>query len=657
MPVSARATSATAAYIRGLGLVSCYGVGVACAVDGMRAGRTGITPLTLFSLPFQDRMQVNQFDHAPFPAGSACAAASMEAVAHEALAEARLDRAALRDAALIVGAGSFLFAGEADYRRELADTGRRIIEVNPAYERVTGRSRDEVLGTALQVPGDDDAGAAPWQLVASDGHWTGEIVDRRKNGELFPSWATLSAVRNDAGELTHYVSVTRDITVLKQNERQLKQLAFYDSLTGLPNRALFNDRLGVALARSHRDGGVVAVMCIDLDHFKYVNDTLGHPAGDRLLIEIAQRIGRCVREVDTVARMGGDEFMVMLTDVRGEGEAVAVAERIVEAVGRPVELDGETVYVGASVGVSLCPRDGADAGTLHKTADLAMYEAKHGGRGQVRVFTADMLARGCERLALSVEIDAALSNGELQLHYQPIVDAVSGEAVAAEALIRWRKPSGEWVPPEKFIPHAEEAGLIRRIDAWVLERACSDAAQWRARGRPLRVSVNLSAVSIQQDDIPQLIADVLRRSGLPPELLTIEITETAVVTAPKTALAVLERITALGVRLSMDDFGTGYSSLNSLSRFPIDCIKLDRLFTSRIGRDAASEEIIRSLLELARKLELRVVAEGVECDSQRAFLESFGCELVQGFCIGRPMPAAQLSAWRPKPRGRVAAAS
>ncbi len=335
------------------------------------------------------------------------------------------------------------------------------------------------------------------------------------------------------------------------------------------------------------------------------------------------------------------------------------AERIVEVVGMPVQLGKETVYVGASIGIGFYPAHGQDAETLQKNADLAMYEAKVGGRGQYRVFSPEMLARSNERVLLSGQIEAALKNDEFALFYQPIVNSRTGLVESVEALIRWQKPGGDSFSPTKFIPHAEEAGLIKKIDCWVLERACHDAISWlQEEGRGLRVCVNLSAVSVQQPNMANTIDDILRRTKLPPSLLTLELTETAVIADPYTARKVLDEIVLLGVDLSIDDFGTGYSSLSYLTRFPINCIKLDRSFVDRIGKDKASEEVIRSLLELAQRLKLRIVAEGVEEQRQQMFLTDVGCELMQGFHFARPMPGAQLCNWlASNDRSRVGGAS
>ena len=471
-------------------------------------------------------------------------------------------------------------------------------------------------------------------------------MDRRNDGESFPCWALFNAVRDEHGKPVHYVCVMRDITKLKQNEQQLEKLAFHDSLTGLPNRALFKDRLNVALAGAARQKSMLGVIYLDLDRFKYVNDTLGHAAGDRLLIEISQRIGRCLRASDTLARMGGDEFTILLPQLGAEADAVQIAERIIEAVGEAVQLGDESVYVGASIGISYFPRDGRDAETMQKNADVAMYEAKEAGRGQHRVFSPEMLAKGNQRVSLSVQIDAALRNSEFTLVYQPMVNLATGRPEGVEALIRWQKPGGEWVPPVMFIPHAEQAGLIKKIDCWVLERACREATTWSQNdGRDLAVCVNLSAVSMQQPDMAKLIKDILQRTGLPPSRLNLEITENAVKADPNAAQAMLEEVTSLGVSFSVNDFGTGYSSLSYLSQFPINCLKLDRLFIERIGKDKASEEVIQTLLQLAQKLELRVVAEGVEQHSQQKFLTNAGCEIMQGYHFVRPMPGDQLTKW------------
>jgi diguanylate cyclase (GGDEF)-like protein len=489
-----------------------------------------------------------------------------------------------------------------------------------------------------------------WRELQENGLWSGEIMDRRQGGEPFPSWALINAVRDANGNLLHYIGICRDITVLKRNEQELQRLAFYDTLTGLPNRALFRDRLTVAHAGATRHETPLAVMYLDLDRFKYVNDTLGHAAGDQLLIEIGRRVGACLRDSDTLARMGGDEFTILLTHFGDEAAALRVADRIVAAVGEPMKLGDETVYVGASLGIAFHPKDGADAATLQKHADMAMYVAKESGRGQYRVFDPAMLAQTDQRLSLSVQIENALKNDEFSLVYQPVIDVTTDKPQGIEALIRWNKPGEGLVEPGAFLPHAEEAGLIKKIDCWVLERACRDTAKWaKETNLVLPVSVNLSAVSLQQFDMPGQIKDILTRTGLAPTLLSLEITESAVKTDPNTVQAVLEEITAIGVKFAVNDFGTGYASLGYISQFPIKSLKLSRRFVDRIGSDKPSEEIIETLLHLARRLNIEVVANGVERPDQQAFLSKMGCNLMQGYRFLKPMSGDKLRNWLREP--------
>ena len=522
-----------------------------------------------------------------------------------------------------------------------------IIDVNAAFEQITGFSRDEVIGTRLfrgaSPLGTEGAPRDFWGPVREAGGWNGELQDRRKNGEVFPWWVTINSVRDAGGEVVRVVAVARDVSELKRSERQLQKLAFYDPLTGLANRALLDDRLRMALTSARRSRKLLAVIYVDLDRFKYVNDTLGHPAGDQLLIEIGRRLSEPLRASDTVARMGGDEFTLLLTDLRTESDAAAVAERVIDAVAKPVQLGGETVFVGASLGISFYPRDGDDADTLRKHADVALYEAKEAGRGQYRVFAAQMLAKAGERVSLAGQIETALHNGEFTLYYQPVIDMRSGGVEAVEALIRWRRPGGQMLLPATFIPHAEETGFIKRIDAWVLESACREVTGWtQAQERPLRLCVNLSPITLQQPDVAKQIRTILARTGFDPRRLTLELTETAAIANRRVVGFALKEIAALGVKISLDDFGTGYSSLNHLAGFPIDCIKLDQSFVHRIGKDETSEQIIRSLVQLAENLGLRVIAEGVEDERQQAFLRQNGCDMAQGFRFVRPAPAEEI---------------
>ena len=530
----------------------------------------------------------------------------------------------------------------------IAGADGRIIEVNPAHSRAIGACRETGIGAplfgAIAGPAPDAFREGLWEALRSSGHWSGEVVHRRCDGEIFPSWVTANAVDEADGQDGFFVCVSRDITRLKESEEQLQKLAFFDTLTGLANRALFNDRLRVAFARAQRRSEKIAVLDIDLDRFKDVNDTLGHEAGDRLLVEVSRRLSAEMRSTDTLARLGGDEFAVLLTSLDSEEDASNAAARLIEAVSGPIDLGGDPVFVGASVGIAHFPDDAGDLESLRKHADLAMYEAKALGRGQFRRFSAAMVERANERATLTARIESALANDEFVLHYQPIVATATGAMTGVEALIRWPQADGTFVSPATFIPHAEETGLIKRIDRWVLERACADAVRWNDATHATEVSVNVSPVSLQQPDLPAELGAILHRTGLAANRLRVEITETAVISHPKSAGETLDAISAMGVGVSLDDFGTGYSSLNHLIRYPINRIKLDRSFIQRIGTDSASEAIIRSILELAARLGIGVVAEGVEHARQRGFLQLAGCPQIQGFHIAKAITAAQIAA-------------
>lgn len=531
----------------------------------------------------------------------------------------------------------------------IADPDGRIIDVNPAYENTVGQVREEAIGSSLYGgllgAGAQQRESGLCRSLRRQGRWAGEVLNRSVNGEALQSWMHINTVSDAGGNPTCYIGIVRDMTPLCDSVGDPEKMSCYDALTHLPNRALFNDRLHMALANAARRHSMMAVIHIDIDQFKYVNDTLGAAAGDRLLVEISRRITGSIRGADTIARTGGDEFTVLLTHLEAPFEAIYIVERLIESIGLPIDLGDTAIQVGANAGISFYPGDGQDSDTLQKYAALALHEAKAQGPRQHRIFSADMLARSSERFSLGIQLESALNDNGFTLNYQPIINVRTGAADSMEALIRWQKPDGQWIPPGTFIPYAEAVGLIYRIDCWVLERACSDAACWARGGGGLGVAVNLSAVSVQQPNMPKVVADILQRTRLPPALLTLEITETAVIADPHIARRVLDEIVALGVSLSVDDFGTGHSSLSYLTQFPIDYIKLDRLFISRIGKDITSEKVIQGVLELARKLGLRVIAEGIEEPEQQSFLTVAGCELMQGFYLMRPLAASQLGDW------------
>ncbi|MBF0459799.1 MAG: EAL domain-containing protein [Magnetococcales bacterium] len=519
-----------------------------------------------------------------------------------------------------------------------------IVDVNQAYSQITGFQREEVLGANPRIGKSGRHGPEfyqeMWAAITTQGQWSGEVWDRRKNGDVYPKWLTINAVKDGTGQTTHFVGIFSDISHIKMTEERLEQLAFYDPLTRLPNRMLFKDRAGRAIewANRHRTRG--AIFFIDLDRFKQVNDTQGHAAGDRLLVEVAKRLLVCVRASDTVARLGGDEFTVILTDLQHGDEAATVAQKIIAAIANPVELDGHQANIGASVGIAIFPDDGNNYDLITRNADVAMYHAKESGRGTYRFFEPGMNAQSAKRAMLETHFHAGLQNKEFLLHYQPKVDVLSGHIVGMEALVRWRQANGVLVPPLDFIPFAEETGLIVPLGQEILRMACVynkgllDASQ-----ASLRVAVNLSGRQFQDKDLHTSIQTILDETGLPAEFLELEVTESMMMQDERQAIAILKRLREMGLSLAMDDFGTGYSSLSYLKKFPLNSLKIDQSFVRDliVGSDDAA--IVSAIVSLAKSLRLRVVAEGVENQRQRDFLQSIGCDELQGYWISRPLEA------------------
>ena len=431
----------------------------------------------------------------------------------------------------------------------------------------------------------------------------------------------------------------------REAEAQLAQLAHYDALTGLPNRSLFQDRLGQAIARAHRSERLVALMFLDLDRFKEVNDTLGHEAGDRVLKEAAARLRTHLREGDSVARLGGDEFTVILEDVEGSDQVRGVAQKLMRAFAEPVALEGRDFFVTLSVGIALYPRDGSQAETLIRRADTAMYQAKSEGRDNFQFYMPDMSVAASERLTLEGSLRRALERGEFTLHYQPVVRLADGEIASAEALLRWRHPQNGLVPPGRFIAVAEQTGLIVPIGDWVLQEACAQAKRWQLAGlRPLRVAVNLSARQFRKAGLAESIRAALRSSGLESKWLTLEITESLLMDNAAASGAVLKSLQEMGVSMALDDFGTGYSSLAYLKHFPIDIIKIDRSFVRDIASDADDAAIVRATIGLAASLGIQTTAEGVETGEQLEYLRAHGCRYAQGYLFSVPLAAEEFGA-------------
>ena len=525
----------------------------------------------------------------------------------------------------------------------LTDSARTVIAINRAYSDVTGYGAQEMTGQPLDRhrSGIEDEAQYRriWAELAVDEHWQGEVWAKRRDGASYPAWLSLTAIRDRAGEISNYMAILSDISERKKSEAHTRHLAEHDFLTDLPNRVLLLDRLSLALTAAHRNHTMLAILFLDLDRFKHINDALGHHVGDLLLKEVAARLVKCVRAVDTVSRQGGDEFIIILADIGGIDQAAHVAASVLQAIAQPYQLEQHQVQVSTSIGVSVYPNDGADIDTLVKNADLAMYHAKENGRNSFQFFSAEMNARIVERVQLESGLRLALLRQEFVLEFQPEIDIASDVPVGGEALIRWRHPELGLLPPERFIPLAEELGLMVEIGAWVLQHACLRARRWHEAGHAWAVAVNLSPAQFQHKDLLATVRAALEAAGLAPHYLELEVTEAILMAHGAGALATLRGLRALGVRLTIDDFGTGYSRLGHLKDYPVDKLKIDRAFMDAIGRGsdgadgvaAADAGVVTAIIALARNLKLTVIAEGVETAEQLQFLRQHGCDQYQGF--------------------------
>ena len=531
----------------------------------------------------------------------------------------------------------------------ITDLTPQILSVNRAYCRITGYTEDEAIGRNPNMvrSGHQDIGfyQAMWRSVLETGHWQGEIWNRRKNGELFPQFLTISTVYDSEGMPTNYVGVMTDISQIKQSEHRLEHLAHYDPLTDLPNRLLIQSRLEHALERAERMRRRVAVLFIDLDRFKDINDSLGHPVGDELLKSIAQLMSSRLRDEDTLGRLGGDEFLVVLEDVNQSEDAAGVANTLIQLLEEPILLpSGHEVYVGASIGISLYPDDGDSVTGLIQHADVALYQAKDQGRNTYHFYTSALTDTVNIRLELESRLRRALGQDEFVLHYQAQVDMATGAVIGCEALVRWLDPHSGLISPAQFIPLAEETGLIVPLGEWVLRTACTQAKEWMDAGMPaLKMAVNLSGRQLQQRHVVQRIATVLAETGLPADRLKLELTESMIMGRGEEAVALLSSLRDLGLSLAIDDFGTGYSSLAYLKKFPIDELKIDQGFVRDIPTDPNDMEIAATIIAMARNLKLKVVAEGVETQEQLAFISQHGCHAYQGYLFSRPVPAEEFT--------------
>ncbi|MBI6845950.1 MULTISPECIES: sensor domain-containing protein [Pseudomonas syringae group] len=530
----------------------------------------------------------------------------------------------------------------------ITDTDQRISAVNRAFTEITGYSESEAIGQTprLLASGQHDSAfyASMWHQLTAEGHWQGEISNRRKNGELYPSWLTVSAVRNKENLLTHFVAVFADISSLKHAQARLDYQAHHDPLTGLPNRTLFESRLQSALLHSEESGSLGAVLFLDLDRFKHINDSLGHPVGDLLLKGIAHRLKETLRDIDTVARLGGDEFIVLLPGLLQPSDAKAIANKLLACFSTPFEAGEHELYISPSIGSCVFPTDGTDVATLVKNADAAMYRSKAQGRNRVESYTRDLTEQASERIALEQELRRALDRNQLSLAYQPKISLLTHTVVGAEALIRWSHPTFGEVPPEHFIPLAEENGMILQIGEWVLEQACRQMGAWRKTCTPFGpMSVNLAGAQLRQPNLVERIEQLLTENGLVPDCLQLEITENFIMSQTQDALAVLHKLKQLGVQLAIDDFGTGYSSLSYLKRLPLDILKIDQSFIRGLPEDTHDAAIVRAIIALGRSMQLTVIAEGVETHEQQQFLSEEGCEQIQGYIISLPLQPDEFS--------------
>ncbi|WP_339083601.1 EAL domain-containing protein [Pseudomonas sp. TMP9] len=535
----------------------------------------------------------------------------------------------------------------------VTDPAGYIVQVNNAFSRVSGYSSQQILDQLPSILTADTQQASHLAFVIKQlnqqGSWEGEVWLKRKSGETFPAWVGITAVKDDEGDLVSYVGFFSDISERKASEQRIHRLAYYDALTQLPNRTLFQDRLHSALQHGERHQEWVALMFLDLDRFKPINDSLGHAAGDRMLKEVAMRLSACVDSDDTVARMGGDEFTLLLrSQAARDGaltRAIHVGEQILSSLQQAFILEGREFFVTASIGIALSPQDGNELSQLMKNADTAMYHAKERGKNNFQFYQADMNASALERLELESDLRHALEQNEFRLYYQPQFSGDGKRLTGAEALLRWQHPQRGLVPPNDFIPVLEELGLVVQVGDWVLREACRQLAEWQeANIRVPKISVNLSARQFAEGDLHQRIAQILELSGISAGCLELELTESILMEDVANAMHTLSSLKELGVFIAIDDFGTGYSSLNYLKQFPIDVLKIDRSFVDGLPHGEQDGQIARAIIAMAHSLNLTVIAEGVETLAQLDFLRGHDCDEVQGFLLGRPMPAHQFTA-------------
>ena len=522
-----------------------------------------------------------------------------------------------------------------------------IIAVNQVFSDITQFSAEEVIGKTPRIISsgrhDQMFFEELWSAIKQSEHWEGEVWNRRKDGKAFPAWANINAVKNADGKVTHYFSTFSDISSHMAAEERIRQLAFYDVLTGLPNRSTFYSLIKQTLVLAHRKEMSGAIMFIDLDRFKFVNDTLGHGAGDELIRRVSTRLRTCLRSSDVVARLGGDEFVVGLFDIKAQEDVAIVAKKMLATFATPFLINGHDISISASLGISVYPNDATDVEDLIKYADIAMYRAKDQGRNKYLFYSNDMSVQSLDKLEMESSLRRALDRKELLLHYQPQVNIHTGEMTGAEVLVRWQHPEMGMVPPGHFIPLSEEAGLVVPIGRWVMEQAVAQNKAWQKEGLHIvKLAVNLAAQQFHTS-LAEEVAAVLKQYKLSNEFLELEITESMVMNNADQVTEMLIEMDKLGIRTSLDDFGTGYSSLSYLKRFSIYKLKVDQSFVRGLPDDGDDVAITRAIIGMGKSLGLKVIAEGVETSEQLAFLRAEGCDEVQGFLFSKPVPAEELA--------------
>ena len=532
----------------------------------------------------------------------------------------------------------------------ITDDKKRIIAVNQAFCSMTGYTEDEVIGSSPAIlqsgKQDDTFYKKMWRKLRESGNWRGEIWDRHKSGESFPVLQSINQIKREDGSVSNYVSILTDITAIKKSQETLDFLAYHDPLTKLPNRLHFKERLSHALKLAKRDKSQLAVIFLDLDRFKTVNDSLGHHIGDKLLVETAKRLSSQLRASDTIARLGGDEFIILLEEVNDPQSVAVLCRGLIAAFQNHFSIDQHILNITPSIGISLFPDDGHDVDTLIKNADSAMYRSKEVGRNEFQFFTQELSFRAYERLTMEAALRIALQKNQLRLYYQPLVSLATQQVVSAEALLRWEHPELGLVSPDKFIPLTEETGLIIPIGEWVLQTACHQAREWVQRYPSLQsIAVNISGRQFQSGKLLETIEHALSASGLEAKHLELEITESFLMEKADLTVRALDMLKALGLSLSIDDFGTGYSSLSYLKRFPVDKLKIDQSFIRDVTTDPDDAAIAKAVIALGRSMQLKIVAEGVETPEQLAFLLEQDCDIAQGYLYSRPLPAEQFEAF------------